>query len=82
MASVALSISLLNGGQVGIPFLVSSFGGCQAGVPANVSIDLAVSFPQLRPLPLANQVPDPSSGVPTRPPGAFTVGAPLFLAFL
>ncbi|CAL8462032.1 g1563 [Coccomyxa elongata] len=44
----------------------------QAGAPANVSIDLAVTFPRLRPLPHANRVPDPSSGVPTRPPGAFT----------
>ncbi len=48
----------------------------QAGAPANVSIDLAVTFPRLRPLPHANRVPDPSSGVPTRPPGAFTVTSP------
>ena len=46
-----------------------------AGVPADVSVELAVTFPALRPLPSrrANAVPDQSSGVPTRPPGAFMV---------
>ena len=54
----------------------------QAGVPANVSVDLAVTFPQLRPLSRANRVPDPSSGVPTRPPGAFAVGVPFLHPFM
>ena len=46
-----------------------------AGVPADVSVELAVTFPALRLLPSrrANAVPDPSSGVATRPPGAFMV---------
>lgn len=47
----------------------------QAGALAAVSVDLAVAFPRLRPLPAADTVPDPSSGVPTRPPGAFAVPA-------
>lgn len=45
-----------------------------AGVAADGSVvDLAVTFPRLRPLPnrTADAVPDPASGVPMRPPGAF-----------
>lgn len=47
----------------------------EAGAPAEVTLELAVTLPALRPLPSskANAVPDPASGVPTRPPGAFTV---------
>jgi hypothetical protein len=46
-----------------------------AGVPADVSVEVAVTFPQLRMLPnsTADAVPDPASGLPTRPPGAFMV---------
>ena len=51
-------------------------GSKNLGAPyGQVNMELAVTVPQLRILPSAraNAVPDPSSGVPTRPPGAFTV---------
>ena len=45
-----------------------------AKAPADVRIELAVTFPGLELLPdsIANKVPDPSKGTPLQPPGAFT----------
>jgi hypothetical protein len=47
----------------------------EAGVEPTLHVELALVFSEVQPLltSTANAVPDPASGVPTKPPGAFTV---------